>query len=288
MKTGIIGLGAMGTGMAGNLARAGHLVAVWNRTRSKAEAFAAGAGVDIAEDPADLARRAELVITCVSRDADLEEVVDALLPGLGPDAVVVDTSTVAADTARSIYQRLAMHGGDFLDAPVSGGAEGARNGTLAMMVGGDAAVLERVRPALEAIARRIVHLGPCGNGQATKAVNQIMAAGINQAVTEALAFGQAAGLPMEQVIEVVSGGAAGNWFLEHRGRSMLKGSFEPGFKVALHHKDLGICAAMARSLGIEVPFSEVTREDYDTLMDHGYGEEDISALYRLKRPARAR
>jgi len=131
---------------------------------------------------------------------------------------------------------------------------------------------------------KIIHMGPIGAGQATKAVNQVMAAGINQAVTAALAFGQAQGLPMAQVVNVVSGGAAGNWFLAHRGKTMLEGIYEPGFKLALHHKDLQICQAMAERQGLSIDFLDQTLTDYQQLMAEGYGDEDISALYRLKRP----
>jgi 3-hydroxyisobutyrate dehydrogenase len=163
---------------------------------------------------------------------------------------------------------------------VSGGAEGARNATLAMMVGGSAEALERARPVLSKVAANIVHMGPTGSGQATKAVNQIMAAGINQAVTEALAFGAAMGLDMDKVIDVVGSGAAANWFLDHRGRTMVAGSFKPGFKVALHHKDLDIIREMARDVPLSVV--ESTLRDYAQLLREGHGEEDISALYRLK------
>jgi 3-hydroxyisobutyrate dehydrogenase len=153
---------------------------------------------------------------------------------------------------------------------------------LAMMIGGDAAVLERVRPILEVMATRIVHIGETGMGQATKAVNQIMAAGINQAVTEALAFAQAQNLPIEKVIDVISQGAAGNWFLEHRGLSMTNGKFASGFKVALHHKDLEICEKMGEKLGVTLPLTTQTRFDYERLIAEGFGNCDISALYHLK------
>jgi 3-hydroxyisobutyrate dehydrogenase len=194
----------------------------------------------------------------------------------------VDCSTVAADTARAIDEGLRASGASFLDAPVSGGVEGARNGTLAMMVGGEAAVLERARPALAAMASRIVHMGPVGSGQATKAVNQIMGAGINQAVTEALAFGAAQGLDLARVIEVVSQGASANWFLAHRGPSMVEGRFPAGFKVALHLKDLRICKTMAEDKGVALSVIDQTLGDYQRLIDGGHGDEDISALYRIK------
>lgn len=284
-RVGFIGLGAMGIGMARNLHAAGCLSIVWNRTRERASALAGELGIAIADEPAGLAGAAECIVTSVSRDADLAAVVDALLPGVTPDAVVCDTSTVSADTARAQSRRLAERGAHFLDCPVSGGVEGARTGRLAMMVGGEAKVLERVRGPLSAMAATIVHMGPSGSGQATKAVNQIMAAGIAEAVTEALAFGVLMGLSMDKVIEVVSQGAAANWFLSHRGESMLEGRFVPGFKVALHHKDLLICRAMA-ARGMGLPVVEMTLGDYARLMDEGHGEEDISALFRIKRGPR--
>ncbi len=286
MKTlgvGFIGLGAMGTGMARNLHRAGRLSIVWNRSRERAATLAGELGIALADEPAALARAAECIVISVSRDADLAEVVEALLPGVLPGAVVCDTSTVGANTARALARRLAERGAHFLDCPVSGGVEGASSGRLAMMVGGEAEVLERVRGILSAMAATIVYMGPSGSGQATKAVNQIMAAGIAEAVTEALAFGDLMGLPMERVIEVVSQGAAANWFLSHRGRSMLQGQFAPGFKLSLHHKDLSICRAMAVAGGMALPVVEITLADYGRLMDEGHGEEDISALFRIKR-----
>jgi 3-hydroxyisobutyrate dehydrogenase len=284
MKAGFIGLGAMGEPMARNLDKAGRLDSVWNRSRVKAEDLAAELGVAVADSPADLAQRADVVVICVSADRDVLQVIDALLPGVRPGTVVADCSTVSGLTAREAARRLAGRDADFLDAPVSGGVEGAQAATLAMMVGGEAAVLARVRPVLEAMASRIVHIGAVGMGQGCKAVNQIMAAGINQAVTEALAFGEAAGLPMDQVIEAVSGGAAGNWFLDRRGPTMTRGVFRPGFKLALHHKDLGICLESAEKLGVALPLAERARADYARLMEQGFGEEDISALYRLRRP----
>ena len=282
MKAGFIGLGGMGAHMAANLARAGFLQTVWNRTRSRAEDLAARLNVGCADDPQELARRVDAVLTCVSADADLIEVVEAIVPAVRVGTIVVDMSTVNSRTAQRAAGLLAGSGAAFLDAPVSGGVEGAKNATLAMMVGGDNSVLERVRPLLEAMAARIVHMGGTGAGQATKAVNQIMAAGINQAVSEALAFGAAQGLPLDKVIDVVAGGAAGNWFLDHRGRSMTEGRFVPGFKVALHYKDLMICKDMAEQIGSRLPLVEMTLQDYARLLDQGYGENDISALYRLK------
>ncbi|CAG0988868.1 3-hydroxyisobutyrate dehydrogenase [Anaerolineae bacterium] len=284
MKAGFIGLGAMGANMARNLAKAGLLEAVWNRTEEKARQLAGELGVARPGSPADLARRVDVVVICVSADSDLLAVIDSLLPGLNPSKIVIDHSTVSAETARKAAEIVRGSGADFLDAPVTGGVEGAKNGSLSIMVGGRPETLEKARPILEAESSRIVHMGEVGSGQATKAVNQIICAGINQAVTEALAFGAAQGLDLDKVIKAVSGGAAGNWFLDKRGPTMAKGTFAPGFKLALHHKDLKICLETAKKLGLSVPLSEMTLKDYAELIKQGFGNEDISALYRLKRP----
>lgn len=285
MKTGFIGLGGMGTGMARNIAQAGLLSGLYNRTAAKAHSLAGELNVPAYERPALLAADMDIVLICVSADDDLLGVINAIAKALKPGSIVVDMSTVSRFTAKTAAALLAEHRVDFLDAPVSGGVEGARNGTLAMMVGGSAETLEKARPVLETMCSRIAHMGETGAGQATKAVNQILCAGINEAVTEALAFAEAQGLPMEKVIEVVSGGAAGNWFLDRRGLTMTRGVFAPGFKLALHHKDLKICQEMARQAGISIPLTDVTVADYQKLMAQGYGDEDISALYRLKKSA---
>jgi len=284
MKTGVIGLGAMGIGMALNLHKADQLTAFWNRSSARSQKLAEQTGLTAAASPAEAAEQCEMIIICVSRDTDVLEVVNAMLPGVRKGSVVIDTSTVSSDTAKEVAALLKTVEAEFLDSPVSGGVEGAKNGTMAMMVGGDYATLELVRPVLETIAGNIVYMGPTGSGQATKAVNQIMAAGINQAVTEALAFGSAMELDMDKVIDVVGSGAAANWFLEHRGRTMIKGKFDPGFKVALHHKDLLICRDMAeKNADAILPVVEMTLENYESLKDQGHDEEDISGLFRVKK-----
>ena len=284
MKTGVIGLGAMGANMARNLARENHLVAVYNRTHSKASKLATEYSVTAYPTAGELAARCELIIICVSRDEDMLEMIEAIQPGIEPGTIVVDTSTVSTETVRTAAAELTNQQSYFLDCPVSGGVEGAKHGTLAMMVGGDETILDKARPTLDAIADNIVYIGASGSGQATKAVNQIMAAGINQAVTEALSFGDTMDLPMEKVIDIVATGAAGNWFLDHRGKTMLAGIYDPGFKLQLHHKDLSICQSMARALGENrLPLVEMTLIHYQQLMDRGFGDEDISALFRLKK-----
>jgi len=283
INTTVIGLGAMGAGMAGNLHRAGMLTGAWNRTRERGEHAAQTHGFALADTLGSATQGADLVITCVSADDDLMQVTGQLAPLLPAGTVVLDTSTVSSETALRVAEMYRANDIRFIDGPVSGGREGAEKGTMVMMAGGDQEVLEQIMPALEAITSRVVHMGPVGSGQATKAVNQIMCAGINQAVTEALAFGQANGLDMDKVIDVVGGGAAGNWFLDHRGKTMCNGIFEPGFRVALHHKDLKICQSMAEKHDVKLPTVEMTLVHYERLMEEDHGDEDISALFRLKK-----
>lgn len=282
MKAGMIGLGGMGAGMARNLAKANVLEGVYNRTAATAEALAEDLRVTAFKRIEDLAEAVDIVLICVSADRDVLAVVDSILATARPGTIVVDMSTVSRATAQEAARRLAGKRAFFLDAPVSGGVEGAKNGTLAMMVGGGEAVFERAAPVLSAMATRILYMGQTGAGQATKAVNQIMCAGINEAVTEALAFAEAQQLPMDKVIEVIAGGAAGNWFLEKRGLTMTQGVFKPGFRLALHHKDLKICQTMAAEAGVEIPVGEMAVRDYERFMAEGHGDEDISAMYRLK------
>ena len=282
MKTAILGLGAMGAGMAANLRRAGLLAGAWNRTPARGEAAAAAGGYALSTDLAGAVADAGLVITSVSADADLLELVERLTTLMHPGQTLLDTSTVSAEAARRAAAVLAEGGVGFLDGPVSGGREGAVKGTMVMMVGGDRATLERVRPALEAITSRVAHMGPVGAGQATKAVNQVMVAGINPAVTEALALGRAEKLDLDRVIDLLGGGAAGSWFLAHRGPSMVREVFQPGFRLALHHKDLKICQAMAAGHEVSLPCVEMTLVHYQRLIEAGHGDEDISALFRAK------
>ncbi|MFI4920254.1 MAG: NAD(P)-dependent oxidoreductase [Gammaproteobacteria bacterium] len=282
MKAGFIGLGAMGYAMAQNLHKAGLLAAVYNRSPGKAEALTQETGCKAATSVAELAALCDAVVLCVTADEDVLAVVDALAANLKQGSIVLDCSTVSAVTAREAAARLQARGVDFLDCPVSGGTEGAKHGTLAIMCGGEPVGFARAEPLLKAMGKRWVLMGPAGSGQATKAVNQIAVAGIAQAVTEALAFAEAEGLPLERVIEVVGSGAAGAWFLTHRGPTMVQQQFPLGFKVSLHDKDLKIVQQMAAARGVQLPVVEMTRVHYRRLMDEGHGGEDISALFRLK------
>jgi len=282
MQTGFVGLGAMGTHMARNLQRAGLLTGVWNRTTDKATALAKELHCHAFASLAELAGNCEAVVICVSADADLRAVVAALDSGLSPNMIVMDCSTVGAGTAREIHAQLAALGVGFLDCPVSGGVEGARTASLAIMVGGDEPVFARAQPILEKLGKTIAYLGASGAGQATKATNQIMCAGIIQAVGEAMAFAHAEGLPLDRVIEVLGKGAGSSWYFVNRAPFMANNSFPAGFRVRLHDKDLRICRDMAAARGAELPVVQSTLQQYAELIAQGYGDEDISAIYRLK------
>ena len=282
MKTGFIGLGAMGAPMARNLHKAGLLTALYNRSPEKARALAAELDCVAAQSVTELARACDAVVLCVSADADVLQVVQTLASALTPGALVIDCSTVSAETAREAAGLLADRNIGFLDCPVSGGTEGAKHGTLAIMCGGDEATFQRAQPILNALGKRVALMGPTGSGQATKAVNQIVVAGVAQAVSEALAFAEAQGLPLDKVIDLVGSGAAQSWFLTNRGPNMMRMSFPLGFKVSLHDKDLGIVQQMAGSQGVQLPVVEMTRIHYRRLLEQGHGDEDISSLFRLK------
>src|SRR5215470_2200026 len=282
MRTGFVGLGAMGTHMARNLQRAGLLAAVWNRSSGKAQALAAELKVEAPATLAELASGCEAIVSCVSADADVLEVTRALAPALRHGALMLDCSTVSAETARQAAQLLEPRGADFLDCPVSGGVEGARDGTLAIMVGGAAAAFERAQPILRALGRTIAHFGAVGSGQAAKATNQIMCAGIIEAVAEAMAFARAQGLPLEKLIDTLGKGAGSSWYFVHRAPNMVRGAYPAGFRVRLHAKDLGICRDMAARFGVVLPLVERMLGEYAELVARGYGEEDISATFRLK------
>jgi len=282
MQTGFVGLGAMGAHMARSLHRAGLLTGVWNRSVDKATALAAELKVIAFKNLEELAGNCEAVVICVSADDDLRSVITGLEPGLSPNMIVMDCSTVAATTVREIHHRLEALGVGFLDCPVSGGVEGARQATLAIMVGGDEAVFARAQPILEKMGKAVAYMGRSGLGQAAKATNQIMCAGIIQAVGEAMAFAHAEGLPLNRVIDVLGKGAGSSWYFVNRAPFMANNNFPAGFRVRLHDKDLRICRDMAALRGAALPVVESTLEQYEKLIAQGFGDEDISAIYRLK------
>lgn len=282
MQIGFIGLGAMGAHMARNLGKAGLLTAVWNRTAAKAQTLAAELECSAAASSADLAKSVDAIVLCVSADRDVLEVVSQIASVVRPGALVIDCSTVSAETARQAAIQLSERNAHFLDCPVSGGTEGARDATLAIMAGGDTSAFERAQPILKALGRTVTHFGPSGSGQAAKATNQIMCAGIIQAVAEAMAFARAQNLPLEKLVDTLGKGAGSSWYFVHRAPNMIRGSFPPGFRVRLHQKDLKICHDMAARFGVELPVVERMLAEYAELVARGYGDEDISAAYRLK------
>ena len=283
MKAGFIGLGAMGWHMAGHLARKEMLAGVWNRTTAKAEQFARDHSVRAVNTPAELWKICDVVILCVSADQQVLVMVDHLAVPEARGKLVIDTSTVARETAIAAARELAGAGCRFVDAPITGGTEGARNGTLAFMVGGHESDVKHAAPFFGAMGSRYVHMGLVGSGQATKAVNQVVCAGIAQAVTEGVAFAEGLNLPLDRVLEVVGSGAAGSWFMTNRGKNFMSNQYPLGFKLALHLKDLYICRTMAHALGGKLPLAEATIPQYEQLKQQGHGDEDISTLYRANK-----
>jgi len=282
LSVGFVGLGAMGAGMARNLHRKGLLVAVCNRTPDKAQTLARETGCKAVGSLPELAALSNVIVVCVSADRDVIDVVNALVPALQPDSIVIDCSTISSESAREAATLVRSRGAEFLDAPVSGGVEGARDGTLAIMVGGNSDIFDRAKPVLEAMGKTVTHFGANGSGQAAKATNQIMCAGIIQAVAEAMSFAKAEGLPLEKLVDTLGKGAGSSWYFVHRAPNMIREQYPPGFKVRLHDKDLKICRDMAAKHGAQLPVVEMTLLHYRRLMEQGHGDEDISTLFRIK------
>ncbi len=285
MRIGFIGLGTMGAPMARRLLEAGHDLTVHNRTRER-EAPLTALGARGAATPRECARDRELVITMVSDTPDVQAVVlgeEGAALGMDAGSVLVDMSTISPATTRLIATALGEHGVAMLDAPVSGGSEGAERGTLSIMVGGDPEVLERVRPVLEVLGSTITRVGPSGAGQVTKAINQVIIAGTYAAVAEGLTLGLAAGIDIEAAHAAVSGGAAGSWCLTHRGPNMIVDHYPLGFRTRLHRKDLGIALDAARELGVSVPVAAYVEQLETSLIGRGLGDEDVSNIARIVR-----
>jgi 3-hydroxyisobutyrate dehydrogenase-like beta-hydroxyacid dehydrogenase len=274
----------MGYPMAGHLAAAGHEVSVFNRTAEKAENWVAQHGGRHAATPAEAAKDAEFVFACVGDDADIKAVTvgpDGAFSSMAEDAVFVDNTTASADIARELYQAASSQNMHFIDAPVSGGQAGAENGKLTVMCGGDAAAFARAEPLMACYGAKVTHMGDAGAGQLTKMVNQICIAGLVQGLSEALAFGQNAGLDMDKVLGVVSGGAAQSWQMENRGTTMVRDEFDFGFAVDWMRKDLRICMAEAAQNGSELPVTALVSQFYASLSHQGFGRNDTSSLIRL-------
>jgi 3-hydroxyisobutyrate dehydrogenase len=285
MKIGVVGLGTMGAPMARHLLAAGHEVAVFNRTASKAAPLVA-AGATAGSSPAAVAEGADAVLTCVSDDPDLEAVVfgvDGVSSSLPAGAVLVDSSTASPTLARSLATRLADDGRLFVDAPVSGGSEGAEKGTLTVFLGGSDEAVERARPVVEAYGSRITHLGPAGAGQAAKAVNQVVLAGAYAGVAEGLVLASRFGLPADALVEALSAGAASSWVLTNRSENMLTSSYPLGFRTSLHLKDVRIALREAEALGLSLEVASLVASIEASLVAAGYGDEDVSNLARHPR-----
>ena len=282
LRVGMIGLGALGLPIAANLRRADVPMRVHTRSRN-AERDPSLLGAITCATPAEAAEGVDVLLLCVSDNAAVEAVLfgaNGASDHLAAGSVVVDCSTIAPATAIASAQRLAQRGVHYLDAPVTGGTEGAKAGSLTVLVGGEPAALERARPVLEIIGGSIHHFGAVGRGQQVKAVNQVLVAGSYAAVAEAMALGQRLELPMEAVVNALQGGAAGSWALSHRATSMLTASYPLGFRMSLHHKDLGIALDAAGDVNLDLPVTQLVANLENDLMERGHGDEDVSALHR--------
>ncbi len=285
MRIGFIGLGTMGAPMASRLIAAGYEVTVHNRTREREEPLAA-LGAARASSPLACAEGQDAVFTMVSDTPDVQAIVlgdQGAALGMAPGSILVDMSTISPNTTRRIAAALAEHDVTMLDAPVSGGSEGARNGTLSIMVGGDSVALARMLPALQHLGKIVTHVGPVGSGQVAKAVNQVIIAGTYASVAEGMALAMAAGIDIEATLTALGGGAAGSWVLANRARNMIEGEYPLGFRTRLHRKDLGIALNAARELGVSMPVSAYVEQIETSLVSRGLGDEDMSNIARVVR-----
>ena len=278
MKVAFLGLGVMGYPMAGHLKAKGHDVTVYNRTTAKAEAWVKQHGGAMGKTPAEAVQGAEMVMMCVGNDKDLLDVGSAALAAMKAGTILVDHTTASADAARSLYATAKAKGIAFIDGPVSGGQMGAEKGQLTVMCGGDQAPFDKAKPVIDCFAKATTLLGTSGAGQLTKMVNQICIAGLVQALAEGLAFAEKAGLNGDQVLEVISKGAAQSWQMENRGKTMLKREFKFGFAVDWMRKDLGICLDEARRNGARLPITAVVDQFYGDVQEEGGQRFDTSSL----------
>jgi 3-hydroxyisobutyrate dehydrogenase len=284
MKVAFIGIGVMGGPMAGHLAKAGHSVTVYNRSRAKVQAWTASHQGNAADSPAEAARDADIVFSCVGNDNDLREVTigdQGAFGSMKADAIFVDHTTASAAVAIELHAIAKAKGLHFLDAPVSGGQSGAEQGILTVMVGGDESAFARAQPAIAHFARAVTLMGPAGAGQKTKMVNQICVAGVVQGLAEGLAFALHAGLDAKRVVDVISKGAATSWQMENRGKTMIDGKFDFGFAVDWMRKDLRIAMEEARANGAQLPVSAIIDQFYAKLQREGDGRMDTSSLIKL-------
>ncbi len=281
-RIGFIGLGIMGSGMARNLLKAGFPVRVWNRTASRMDPLVAE-GAEAGSSPADVAAHTDIIITCVSDTPDVEEVIlgeQGVIHGARPGALVIDMSTISPQATIEIAQKLQEKGIHMLDAPISGGSEGAQRGTLSIMVGGDPEQVERAMPVFQAMGKAITHVGGHGAGQTVKLVNQILVVGNCLAMCEALVFAQAGGVDLEKALEAVTQGAAGSWMLSNRGPQIIRRDWRPGFTIDLQQKDVRLILREADQLGVPVILSSLVFNFYRTLQARGLGSEGNHALVK--------
>lgn len=286
LRLAFLGLGVMGYPMAGHLARAGHQVTVYNRTARKAQQWVEEFGGHSARTPCEAAREAQIVFCCVGNDADLKSVAlsaDGAFAGMPLNAIFCDHTTASATAARALYATAKTRNLHFIDAPVSGGQVGATNGELTVMCGGDAEPFARAQPVMMAMARAVTLMGTSGAGQLAKMVNQICIAGLLQGLSEGVAFGQAAGLDMKQVLEVLSHGAARSWQMENRGHTMVDDQFNFGFAVEWMRKDLGLCIEEARQNGARLPMTALVDQFYADIVQMGGSRWDTSSLIKRLR-----
>ena len=285
-KIAFLGLGVMGFPMARHLVNNGHDVIVYNRTQAKAEQFSAEFNAKIALSPADAAKNADIVFACVGDDSDLKEITVSKLGAFNtmkPKSLFVDHTTTSAAIARELSEYAKSRQIGFLDAPVSGGQAGAENGKLTIMCGGSKEMFKKACILMSCYGAKITLMGSHGSGQLTKMVNQICIAGLVQGLSEALNFGQKAGLDMERALDVIAGGAAQSWQMENRGNTMLNDTFDFGFAVDWMRKDLRICIEEAKENGAELPITALVAQFYARLSNQGYGRNDTSSLIRLLR-----
>ncbi len=280
---GFVGLGIMGLPMAKNLLDAGYPVVGHNRSREPVDELVADGG-EGAETAAEAARRSDVVVTCLPDSNVVETVVredGGIVDGLSGGETLIDCSTISPTITEELADDLGAMGVDMLDAPISGGEEGAIEGTLSIMVGGDADVLDAHRGLFEAMGGTITHCGPSGAGQVAKACNQIVVANTMEAVSEALVFAEKAGADVEAVVDAISGGAAGCWALDNRAPSMIRGDFEPGFFASYQYKDLRIATSAGEEFGAPMPITAVTHDMYKTMEETGMGEDDNSGVMQV-------
>ena len=283
-KVAFIGLGVMGYHMAGHLKSGGHDVTVYNRTAAKADAWVKEHGGAAAATPREAAAGCDIVFCCVGNDDDLRGVVlgeDGIFAGMKAGATLVDNTTASANVARELYEEAGKRGLKFIDAPVSGGEAGAKNGVLTVMCGGDREAFDAAQPVIDCFARAVTLMGPAGSGQLTKMVNQICIAGLLQGLSEAMNFGSRAGLDMDLVLDVISKGAAQSWQMENRGKTMVRGEFEFGFAVDWMRKDLSICLAESKNNGARLPATALIDQFYAQVQARGGKRWDTSSLMHL-------